>query len=195
MTKAHTLEYQHHNYNINQMTIKDIINYEIKIKLKDIKYLQVFIKKYAIKHNEECTSASKLFNIFNEEFGKIDIDYNSLTDNEKINYLEKYKKKKKLSDSDNIKIEDVINIKNFCVSGYIYLRNMREFDLEMNKNLINFKINDKNVVNELEVSFKRKNKIFTNNIYIIMSESMEENIKKIIIFNIFRCYILCNASK
>ena len=94
MTKAHTLEYQHHNYNINQMTIKDIINYEIneiKIKLKDIKYLQVFIKKYAIKHNEECTFASKLFNIFNEEFGKIDIDYNSLTDNEKINYLKRKK--------------------------------------------------------------------------------------------------------
>ena len=41
---------------------------------------------------------------------------------------------------------------------------MREFDLEMNKNLINFKINDKNVTNELEVSFKRKNKIFTNDI-------------------------------
>ena len=70
---------------------------------------------------------------------------------------------------------------------------MIEFDLEMNKNLINFKINDKNVVNELEVSFKRKNKIFTNNIYIIMSESMEENIKKNTIF--FRRYILRNASK
>jgi len=48
----------------------------------------------------------------------------------------------------------------------------------MNKNLIDIRINDKNVVNEFEVYFKRKNKIFINAIYIIMNESKKENIKK-----------------
>ena len=62
---------------------------------------------------------------------------------------------------------------------------MREFDFEMNKNQINFKINDKNEVNELEVTYKRKYKIFTNTINIIISVSMEKILKKII-FNIFR---------
>ena len=181
ITKEHNIDFEHHNYNINQMAIKDIMNYEInqiKLKLTDIKYLQIFIKKYAIKHNEECTSAAKLFNIFTEEFGHIELDYNSLTEEEQNKYIERFKNKKKFSDNAKIKIEDVVNIKNFCVSGYIHLRNLREFDLAMHKNLTNFKINEKNVVNELEVTFKRKNKIFTNSIYVIMSETMEENIKR-----------------
>ena len=146
LTKDHSIDYEHHNYNINEKTIKDIYNYDInsiKIKLKDVKYLQVFIKKYAIKHNDRSTSASKLYNIFTEEFGNIKLDYSSISTEEKNKWLERYKKKKNLNDIENINIEDAINVKNFCVSGYIHLRNYREFDLEMHNNLINFKIDKK----------------------------------------------------
>ncbi len=66
-----------------------------------------------------------------------------------------------------------------CISGYIHLRNQREFNNEMNNNLKNFEINQKKIVTELEVSFKGKNTIYKKSIFIIMTENMEKNIQKI----------------
>ena len=46
-----------------------ILNY--KPKLKNYKYLKVFIKKFAILNNDKCTSSSKLYNLLIEQFGVI----------------------------------------------------------------------------------------------------------------------------
>ena len=59
LSKDNTLEYENHNYVINENTIKVIANYkkiDIKKKLTNIKYAQTFSKKYTIKNNEIITS-------------------------------------------------------------------------------------------------------------------------------------------
>ena len=52
----------------------------------------------------------------------------------KKNFNWKYQNKK-LDNLDNINIKDVVNLKNICISGYIHLRNIREFNKEMQNNL------------------------------------------------------------
>ena len=81
---------------INKNTLEDLNSNkeDLKEKLKDIKYIQVFLKKYAIKNNIKITSASKLFNIFSKEFGNVEIDYNSINEEEKKRYIKKIKKLK-----------------------------------------------------------------------------------------------------
>lgn len=61
LTKDHTLEYLNHNYIINENIIKDMEQYnknEIIKNFENLDYLKIFIKKYAIKYNNEITSAS-----------------------------------------------------------------------------------------------------------------------------------------
>ena len=77
---------------------------------------------------------------------------------------------------DNINIEDIINLKNICISGFIHLKNIREFNKEMQTNLNTFEINNNKIVTELDVSFKRKNQIYKKVIYVIMITNMETNI-------------------
>ena len=48
----------------------------------------------------------------------------------------------------------------------------------MYNNIINFTIDNKKVVTNLKVTYTRKNKYFTKDIFIIMSDQMERNIKK-----------------
>lgn len=183
MTKAHDIEFNQHNYIINEETVKDLNNInkeELLNKFKDIKYLQIFLKKYAVKNNAKVTSASKLYNIFNEEFGEIDLDYDSLNAYEKEKYLQKIKKIKKLTDEEitKINIKELLNIKILCIGAYTQLRNQREFNKEMAYNLQDLKIKDKKVVVNLKVNFQRKDKYYQKDIFIIMSNEMEDNIKK-----------------
>jgi hypothetical protein len=49
--------------------------------LTNIKYLQTFLKKFAIKNDETITSYSKLYNLFLEEFGEIKLNFDSLYPN------------------------------------------------------------------------------------------------------------------
>ena len=50
--------------------------------------------------------------------------------------------------------------------------------MEMNNNLNNLMINDKKVVTKLNVNFQRKDKIYHKDIFIIMTDAMELNIRK-----------------
>ncbi len=43
--------------------------------------------------------------------------------------------KKKLYNLENINIKEKVNVKNICISGYIHLRNTREFNKEIHNNL------------------------------------------------------------
>ena len=58
------------------------------------------------------------------------------------------------------------------------LRNYRELKKEMYNNIINYTIDNKKVVTNLKVTYTRKNKYFTKDIFMIMSDQMERNIKK-----------------
>ena len=140
--------------------------------------MQVFIKKFAILNNDKCTSSSKLYNLLIEQFGNFEINYDAISKEEKELIKEKYRKRKKLEKLDNINIEDIINLKNIYISGFIHLKNIREFNKEMQTNLNTFEINNNKVVTELDVSFKRKNKIYKKVIYVIMTTNMEINIQK-----------------
>ena len=46
----------------------------------------------------------------------------------------------------------------------------------MDNNLLNFKINDDNIVTKINTTFERKKIIYTKEIYIIMTSHMIENI-------------------
>ena len=86
--------------------------------------------------------------------------------------MRKYNNKK----NTNKNIEDIINIKNLTKTAYNYLRNYREFHNEMDKNMLNMKFNNKNIVSKIDVTFVRKNKYITKDIYIIMTDFMTQNI-------------------
>ena len=102
-TREHNMPYDKHNYTINEKTSEDMNNInkeDLNEKLKDIKFLKVFLKKYAIKNNIKVTSSSKLFNIFSEEYGTIELDYNSINDEEKVKLIKKIKKIKSNANED-----------------------------------------------------------------------------------------------
>ena len=102
-TKKHNMPYDKHNYKINGKTSEDMNNInkeDLNEKLKDIKYWQVFLKKYAIKNNIKVTSSSKLFNIFSEEYGTYELDYNSINHEEKVKLIKKIKKIKSNANED-----------------------------------------------------------------------------------------------
>jgi len=91
------MDYKHHNCIINERTIEDIQNYnkkEIKKNFEDLDYLKAFLKKFAIKHYEQLTSASKLYGIFYNEFEDYEINYNIFPEETKKKYISKYKKQK-----------------------------------------------------------------------------------------------------
>ena len=98
LTKEHTLTYEKHYYNINLEVKNDFINNinkkELKNKLGNTTYLQNFLKLYVIKNNDAISSAAKLYNLFIEEYGEIIINYEDITEDEKIKIISAYKKKK-----------------------------------------------------------------------------------------------------
>ena len=143
-----------------------------------MKYAQTFLKKYALKNNEIITSFTKLYNLFFEEFGEIILNENTLTSEEKDKLIFRYKKTNNIQNEDNINIKTVLNIKNLINGAYTFLRNYRENNKELYNNMNNFSINNKKVVSVLKVNFKRKNKIFNKDIFVIMTDQMEENIVK-----------------
>ena len=126
ITKDHTISYENHNYIISLTLKNDFNNYNIddlKKKLSNIKYIQNFLKLYVIKNNEIISSVSKLYNIFNDEFGEIKLNYNSLTNEEKNLLISRYKKRKKISEKDNVNLDEILNIKSIINGAYTYLRN------------------------------------------------------------------------
>ena len=52
------------------------------------------MKKYALKNNDIITSSSKLYNTFINEFGIVNLNFESLTIEEKEKMINRYKKKK-----------------------------------------------------------------------------------------------------
>ena len=86
-------------------------------------------------------------------------------------------KKKKIGDN-NIKIEDVINLTNICSKSYNFIRNQKNKKNNFDNNLDNFIFNKKNIINKIKVTLIRKKIKYTKDICIIMTDEMEENIKK-----------------
>lgn len=82
---------------------------QIKKKFRNYKYIKNFFKVYLEKHSEIGNSSQKLINTFNTEYGEINIDYDSISKEEKDKLIINYKKRNKLKPNLKIKIEDVIN--------------------------------------------------------------------------------------
>lgn len=62
---------------------------------------------------------------------------------------------------------------NLSWCAYNYIRNQKRFNINIINNLKKFLINNKNVMNILKVNFESKNIKYSKNIYLIMSEEME----------------------
>jgi len=164
LVKDHTLLYNEHSYFFNNIIKEDINNLnkkEIKKKLCNCKYIKIFFKYILEKHSEIGQSPQKLLNVFNNEYGDINLNYELISKEEEKKIIENYKKRNKITSNNKIKIEDVINLKNLAfgaINNYKYHHNIKSNFLEQ---ILNFKINEKNVVSKLEVNFKRKNIYYT----------------------------------
>ena len=69
--------------------------------------------------------------------------------------------------NNNITIKDIINIKNLSIQAFTYLKNYRQFNSEIDSNLLNIKKNDNNIVNKINVIFNRKGIKYEKDIYIL----------------------------
>ena len=61
----------------------------------------------------------------------------------------------------------MIKIKSLCIDAFTYFRNLGDFKQDLENNLSLLKIQNKNVLTNLEVSFLRKNKLYEIDIFII----------------------------
>ena len=64
--------------------------------------------------NDKCSSHIILLNLFIEDFGNINIDYDNIDKNVQDNLLNKYKKNNKKITN----IKDIINLNNICKNAY-----------------------------------------------------------------------------
>ena len=69
--------------------------------------------------------------------------------------------------NNNITIKDIINIKNLSIQVFTYLKNYRQFNSEIDSNLLNIKKNNNNIVNKINVIFNRKGIKYEKDIYIL----------------------------
>ena len=116
-----------------------------------------------------------LENLFKKEYSDISIDYNNIEKDIKEKLITKFKKRKKINN--NITLKDIINIKNISIQAFTYLKNYRRFNSEINTNLLIIKDNNNNIVNKINLFFKRKGIKYEKDIYIIVNTEMKENIK------------------
>ena len=73
----------------------------------------------------------------------------------------------------------MINMKNKSKKAINYIYNLYNINKNFEEVLLNLKYKDKKFVNKVTVQYKRKNISHIKNIYIIIADSMEENIKRI----------------
>ena len=62
------------------------------------------------------------------------------------------------------------------IQAFTYLKNQRQFNSEMDTNLLNIKENN-NIVNKINMIFQKKGIKYEKDKYIIMNTEMKENIK------------------
>ena len=124
LTKEHSIPYKEHNYQKYKEIINDINNKTkkyIKSQLKNYSYLNTFLKSFAILNKDKISSSGELYNLFNDEYGPINIDINSIDEDTKNKKIENYKKIK--NNKNDIKIEDIFSIKNITNGAFIFLKN------------------------------------------------------------------------
>jgi len=91
--------------------------------------------------------------------------------------MNNYKIKNKLNLDEDIEIEkNIYNINNIIRMAYNSLRLYNNYNNNFEDNILNWKVNEFNIVSKLTVNFKRKNINYKKSIYIIMTKEMEQNI-------------------
>ena len=101
----------------------------------------------------------KLIELFKSEFEEVSIDYNIINDGEKKSIIDNYKKRHKLTEDINLKIEDVIYIKNFSIATINNFKYINNIKTNFNEQIETFKINGNNVVTKLIVILNEKKNI------------------------------------
>ena len=178
ISNQHSIPYEDHRYVIDKSIINDYNNLNKNEILKKLAKIFKKISEIFFRKNEQIgTSYIKLTELFLQEYKDVNINYDLIFLEEEKTLFENFKKRNKYNTNRDIQIRDVINIKNFSM-GAIYNKKYKN-RLKCNfDNLINdFKINDINIVQNLKVTFERKNKLYNKDIYCMMSKEMEENIK------------------
>ena len=148
----------------------------IKKKLENYYYLYDFIKAYAILNSENNFTMISLQKEIESKYGKLNIKFDTIK-KEDINKKTKlYKKKHNIGDEQNIDMEKIYNINNIIRSAYNSIRILKEFKNNFNENIMNLKINEENITTKLKVNLIRKNKTFEKDIFILMTNELDNNL-------------------
>ena len=180
VVNEHTIAYEDHSYTFKNLIKSDINNLDknsIKKKLENFKYLKHFLRIYLYKHNNIGTSLYKLIDSFKTEYGDIDINLDLIPDNEKNLIIERYKKKHNIDDDKDIKLKDIINLKNLSITSINNIKYTNNVKINFSQQLKDFTINNKYIISKLIVKFQRKNKEYVTQAYCIMTPEMEQNLK------------------
>ena len=179
ITKPHSLKYENHSYIKYEIIKKDIKNLsknQIIKKLKDFEYLSNFLKVYAITKIDICNSYTKLKTLFEQEYCKLEINYETIPEDTKNRIITKYKIKNNISEETEVDIKNILDTKYILLSAFVYLNNYKEFNTDFSNNLNEMTINNKKIVTKIYTNFIRNNINYKKEIYIIMNEEMEKNI-------------------
>ena len=175
LTIKHNKAYEDHSYKRNKIVKTDFDNNQItEEKLKNFKYLRLFLKEFCIRNKNLK---------FELLFEKLLVDYPNikltLTNNEKSDIINKYKKVHELTDEEleEIDFNKILNIKILLkriLSSVSKLnlskKTIKDFILDMKDNT------GYNITTNLKVEFSRKNKIYKKDIFILMNSNMKKNI-------------------
>ena len=175
LTIKHNKAYEDHSYKRNKIVKTDFDNNQItEEKLKNFKYLRLFLKEFCIRNKNLK---------FELLFEKLLVDYPNikltLTNNEKSDIINKYKKVHELTDEEleEIDFNKILNIKILLkriLSSVSKLnlskKTIKDFILDMKDNT------GYNITTNLKVEFSRKNKIYKKDLFILMNSNMKNNL-------------------
>ena len=175
LTKKHTKTYEEHSYKINNEIKDDMKNDKVTTdKLENLEYYKKFLKLFCLQNISLRKEIIK--EKFLEIYGNIDI---KLKPEEKTKLINNYKKSHNITDEEYEKLnfKDIFN-KNILFDRALNAAYKVNSSKKNIKNLIlDMKdFNNYDLTTKLSVIFKRKNKEYKKDIFIIMNENMKKNI-------------------
>ena len=175
LTKKHTIKYELHSYKRNSIIKIDYDNNDIKKeKLSDFKYCKSFVKEFVIRN--DFMNVDMLVKKLKNEFPFL-ID--NINESEKEKLRKKYQTKKNKTDEQmkSVNFENILNFDILIKQALNNIHKMKNSKKNIHNLILNLVDNNNyNLTTLLTVQFKRKNKTYNKNIYLIMNKKMKENI-------------------
>ena len=175
LTKKHTKNYENHSYKRNETIKNDFNNNDItNEKLKNLNYYKLFLKEFCIRNI--TLRKENIYQKLLEDFGDIKIE---LTNEEKDKIINNYKNRHNLDEEEieNINFKEIFNNRILFDRALNSVNKINTSKKNIEELILNMQDNKNyNLTNKINVEFKRKNKTYKKNIYIIMNEEMKKNI-------------------